>query len=121
MPTIFPFIDVAGLPAQNATDVLALKEDKANKNAANGYAPLDANAKVPVANLPAHSHAIADVTNLQTILDGKQASGSYELTSNRNAANGYAGLGADGKIALNQLPDANALESEAIAFAVALR
>jgi len=67
-----------------------------------------------------HSHAISDVTNLQTVLDGKQASGSYELTSNKNSANGYAGLGADGKIGLSQLPDANALESEAIAFAIAL-
>jgi len=44
----------------------------------------------------------------------------YEIISNKNVANGYAGLGADGKIALSQLPDANTLESEAIAFAVAL-
>lgn len=44
----------------------------------------------------------------------------YEQAANRNIANGYAGLGADGKIALSQLPDANALESEAIAFAIAL-
>ncbi len=137
---------------------LTLKEDKANKGVANGYAPLDANAKVPVANLPdqasldaevdgkitthnsvttsvhgiantanlvltddarlsdtrdpkahthtksnitdfththavadvtglqttldgkallSHAHAIADVTGLQTAIDGKQASGSY--------------------------------------------
>lgn len=31
---------------------ITLKEDKANKGVANGYAPLDANAKVPTANLP---------------------------------------------------------------------
>ena len=30
---------------------LTLKEDKANKGVANGYAPLDANAKIPTANL----------------------------------------------------------------------
>ena len=128
---------------------LTLKEDKANKGVANGYAPLDANAKVPVANLPdqasldaevdgkitthnsvttsvhgiantanlvltsdarlsdsrtptahshaisdvtslqttldgkalsSHTHAIANITGLQTALDGKQASGSYVLT-----------------------------------------
>jgi hypothetical protein len=29
-----------------------------------------------------HSHAISDVTNLQTALDGKQASGSYAVTTN---------------------------------------
>jgi hypothetical protein len=102
---------------------LTLKEDKANKGVANGYAPLDGNAKIPTANLPdqasldaevdgkitthnsattvhgiantanlvltndarlsdsrtptAHTHAIADVTGLQTAIDGKQASGSY--------------------------------------------
>ena len=137
-------------------------EVRAQKGSANGYAPLDANAKVPVANLPdqasvaaaisahnaltdahgisntanlvytndarlsdsraptLHSHAIADVTNLQPTLDGKQASGSYELTSNKNAANGYAGLDAGGKISLSQLPDANATEAEAIGFVIAL-
>ncbi len=31
---------------------LALKEDKANKGVANGYAPLDGSGKVPLANLP---------------------------------------------------------------------
>ena len=83
--------------------------------------PVTNDARLSDARTPtAHSHPISDVTNLQTALDGKQASGNYELTSNKNAANGYAGLGADGKISLNQLPDANALDSEAIAFAIAL-
>lgn len=44
----------------------------------------------------------------------------FELKSNKGSPNGYAGLGADGKIALSQLPETNALESEAIAFAIAL-
>lgn len=52
-------------------------------------------------------HGISDTANL-------------EYLTNKNTANGYAGLGADGKISLNLLPDANALESEAIAFAIAL-
>lgn len=43
-----------------------------------------------------------------------------EDKANKNIANGYAGLDAGGKIALSQLPDANALESEAIAYAIAL-
>lgn len=45
---------------------------------------------------------------------------AFELKSNKGAANGYAGLDAGGKISLSLLPDANALESEAIAFAIAL-
>lgn len=65
----FPYINPLAQPAENLANVLSLKEDKAN----------------------------------------------------RNATNGYAGLGADGKIALSQLPDANALDSEVIAYAIALR
>jgi hypothetical protein len=37
---------------------LALKEDKSNKGAASGYAPLDSGSKVPVANLPAATHSV---------------------------------------------------------------
>ena len=39
---------VPSLPVENISN----KEDKANKGIANGYAPLDANSKVPSANLP---------------------------------------------------------------------
>lgn len=45
---------------------------------------------------------------------------SFEIKSNKGEPNGYAGLDAGGKISLSLLPDANALESEAIAFAIAL-
>ena len=42
---------------------LTLKEDKANKGIASGYAPLDATSKVPLGNLPTNlaltSQAIA--------------------------------------------------------------
>lgn len=37
---------------ENVAPSLPLKEDKANKGIAFGYAPLDVNAKVPLANLP---------------------------------------------------------------------
>jgi hypothetical protein len=47
---------------------LTLKEDKANKGVANGYAPLDGNALLPTANLPAHTHTISNVSNLQATL-----------------------------------------------------
>ena len=55
----------------------------------------------------AHTHAISDVTNLQTALDGKQASGSYATLVN-------------GTIPLTQLPTQNALDAEVIAFSIAL-
>lgn len=38
----------------------------------------------------AHTHAIADVTGLQTALDGKQASGSYAAASHTHAASDIA-------------------------------
>lgn len=53
-----------------------------------------------------HGHAIADVTGLQTALDGKQEALGFtpENTANRNAINGYAGLDGSGKVAAAQLP-----------------
>lgn len=51
VPTL-PYIDVNAQLPNSAVDLLALKEDKALKGVANGYAPLDASAKVPTANLP---------------------------------------------------------------------
>lgn len=39
---------------------------------ANGLAVLDVSAKLPISSLPAHTHTTADVTGLQTALDGKQ-------------------------------------------------
>lgn len=64
--------------AQAAAD--ALKIDLTQKGAASGVATLDGTTKVPLAQLPtgttastvalgAHTHAIADVTSLQTTLD----------------------------------------------------
>jgi hypothetical protein len=56
-----PFIDAAAQIQDNGTILLSSKEDKASKGAANGYAPLDANAKVPVANLPDQASLDAEV------------------------------------------------------------
>jgi hypothetical protein len=68
----------------------------------------------------AHTHPIADVTNLQATLDGKAASvhshaqadvtglvaalAAKQATSERGVANGYASLGADGLVPSSQLP-----------------
>lgn len=47
-----PYTSLTQTPFNTAID-LTLKEDKANKGIANGYAPLDGTSKVPSANLPA--------------------------------------------------------------------
>ena len=164
---------------------LTLKEDKANKGVANGYAPLDANSKVPVANLPdlasldaevdgkitthnsattsvhgiantanlvltsdsrlsdprtptshshaiadvtslqttldgkalsSHTHAIANVTGLQTALDGKQASGSYAPTAHSHAISDVTNLQTtlDGKQASGSYAPATGISPTAI-------
>ena len=102
-------------------------ELKSDKGSPGGYAPLDANSRVPLANLPDQASLDAEVAAavsahnaLTTSVHGIADTASLELVTNKNAANGYAGLGADGKISLSLLPEANALESEAIAFAIAL-
>ena len=59
---------------------LTLKEDKANKGVANGYAPLDANSKVPTANLP-------DQAALDAEVDGKITTHNSATTSVHGIAN----------------------------------
>jgi hypothetical protein len=91
-----PFIDPAAQLPDDGAAQLSAKEDKANKGVANGYAPLDANAKVPTANLPDQAtldaevdakitthnsattsvHGIADTANLVLTNDAR-------LTNNR--------------------------------------
>ena len=72
-----PFANLTGLPA-----TLALHGITDGLTAANltGYLLFStANATYSVLG---HTHTIANVTGLQTALDGKQATGSYVLTSN---------------------------------------
>ena len=156
MPQL-PFIDPAAQLPDDGASLLSAKEDKANKGAANGYAPLDANSKVPTANLPdqaaldagvdakitthnsattsvhgiantanlvltsdsrlsdpraptAHSHAIADVTSLQTTLDGKA------LSSHTHAIANVTGLqtALDGKQASGSYAPATGISPSAI-------
>jgi Collagen triple helix repeat (20 copies) len=55
----------ASKPVSTATTTaLNLKEDKANKGVANGYAPLDATTKVPAAYLPAYVDDVLEYANL---------------------------------------------------------
>ena len=67
---------------------LNLKEDAANKNVNNGYAPLDAAALVPLANLPASVKGDSDYngawnasTNSPTLIDGTGNNGdTYRIS-----------------------------------------
>nr|WP_287413328.1 hypothetical protein [Pseudodesulfovibrio sp.] len=61
------------------TGTLVLKEDKANKNLANGYAGLDANTKIDVSQLPAIT-----MNNVYTVVD--QASQTALLASQGDVA-----------------------------------
>jgi hypothetical protein len=88
-----------------------------------GTAVVDNDSRLSDARTPtAHGHAIGDVTGLQTSLDGKASSShshaqsdvtglvtalsAKQETSQKGAANGYASLGADGKVPSAQLPAA---------------
>jgi len=75
-----PFIDPAAQLPDDGASLLSAKEDKANKGVANGYAPLDANAKVSVANLP-------DQASLDAEVDGKITTHNSETTSVHGIAN----------------------------------
>lgn len=72
-------------------------ENSANKGAANGYAPLNSSAAVPLTSLPVIPYA-------QT--SGVQASLGYtaENTANKGAASGYAGLDPAAHLAAAQMP-----------------
>ena len=59
---------------------LSQKEDKPNKGVANGYAPLDASAKVPAAYLP-------DTASLDAEVDGKITTHNSATTSVHGIAN----------------------------------
>ena len=90
-----------------------------------GAEPTDPNMVGPSEWNQAHtSPAIADVTGLQSALDAKSTTGhthaqsditnlvsnlaAKEATANKGVANGYASLGADGKVPSAQLPASGA-------------
>lgn len=104
--------------ASARTTADGLKEDKSNRGANNGYAPLDGSAKVPSANLPTApvttvagrtgdvTLAESDITNLTTDLAGKQASLGFtaENIAHKDANNGYAGLDSSGLLKATEFP-----------------
>lgn len=80
-------------------------ETTANKGVANGYAGLDGSGLVPTAQLPGLPAAWGAITGtLSSQTDLQNALNSKEAVANKGIANGYAGLGADGKVPAAQLP-----------------
>ena len=73
----------ASKPVSAATVTqLNLKEDKANKNVANGYAGLDATGKVPAANVPADLvTSVAGKQGVVTLVKGDVGLGNVDNTS----------------------------------------
>jgi hypothetical protein len=66
-----------------------------------------------------HGHSISDVTGLQTALDGKQAAGSYAAATHGHAIGDVTGLqtALDGKAATSHTHSADAITSGTIATA----
>lgn len=91
-------------------DVSSTLEVTANKGAANGYAALDSDGKVPTGQLPITQ---ADWTTLQgkptyvaagaTKADARTAIDA-EYTGNKGQPNGYASLNSSGIVPLTQIP-----------------
>lgn len=70
--------------------------------------------------MPSVPYSGQGIEGLAAIPMGGLVPEEFEKTIKKGAANGYAPLDANAKVPSANLPDANALESEAIAFAVAL-
>jgi hypothetical protein len=94
------------------------KQDTSEKGAANGYAGLDSSAKVAAGNLPDATTTNAGIIEIATdaeVTDGTDTSKAVtpkqladkQNTSEKGAANGYAGLGADSKVSTTNLPEAS--------------
>lgn len=109
----------------NLTETLVLKLDTSEKGVPNGLASLDANGKVPAAQLDltwggisdkpttftpsAHSHVLADVTDFDAWRTdfGNQVFSkfsSHQARNEKGQPNGYAGLDASGWVPLTSLP-----------------
>jgi hypothetical protein len=67
-------------------------ENSANKGAANGYAPLDASAKVPAANLPSYVDDVEEYANFAG-LPGTGETGKLYVTLDTNKVYRWTGSG----------------------------
>jgi hypothetical protein len=67
-------------------------EDSANKGAANGYAPLDASAKVPAANLPSYVDDVLEYTD-HAAFPGTGETGKIYVANDSNKIYRWSGTG----------------------------
>ena len=96
--TVSNQIDLQGIFDQIESEI-QLRELLSHKATANGYAPLDSNAKIPIIHLPSTTWgsitgSLASQTDLQTALNAKEA------TANKGQAFGYAPLDSNSKVPL---------------------
>lgn len=73
-------------------------EATANKDAANGYAGLDASSKLAIANIPTGT-----TSSTVAIGDDSRITGA-EQSANKGTASGYCGLDGSSKVAIGNLP-----------------
>ena len=77
------------------------------RGAANGLASLDANGRLPAAELTVHQHAMAELSDLATwkadAVDAPLA--ARELTANRGQPHGYAPLDDQGFLPMEHIPE----------------
>jgi len=96
---------------------LLLMQPLSARAQANGYASLDANGKLPSAQLPTITLAKGDVGlgNVDNTSDANKpvssaqstAIGAKEATANKGAANGYCGLDSASLVSVDNLPGRN--------------
>jgi hypothetical protein len=83
----------ADKPIGDATQAaLDLKEDKASKGIANGYAPLDGAGEVPPIHIPAQMSIVADSLGLKLVDDVAAPGNNYFYGTNQAGAKGWLPL-----------------------------
>ncbi|HXH05372.1 MAG TPA: hypothetical protein VNI83_02160 [Vicinamibacterales bacterium] len=87
-----------------ATDPHTIYQRESEKGLANGYASLDTSAKVPDAQIPDSIARVSQLPDLPGHVAASDPHAGYQLESERNAPNGYAGLDANARLTLARLP-----------------
>lgn len=94
------------LDQSDLQNALSWKSDTGHTHDDRYYTETEADALLSWKANTSHTHSIANVTGLQTALDGKQATLGFtpENSANKWQANGFAPLDATGKVPLGNMP-----------------